>query len=633
MQNPAAPAVPAAFLQDVPKCRVCGVTAPAPWCKLDAVQRAAWTHDKNTVCCRKCLLAAKIERHKFKKVSVFSRAKCCAPGLPSCAASGCRLAVALQTVSGSDSITAGVVGDALSWASHACAPSAPAVHAPTAAASHSLCAPQEREAYKEAKEQMCEWHFQNRGTSQARSSNLASTGCAAGAGPAALAPVRLPTAASARPPCCCRRPPALLAGPAAAAPRAIRGGVEGHTQLQAELAVSGQLRCSCVPQGTGVCRRAQVCASHTPPAQRRHARPSARMRAHQPTPDPRRLWCRLCCRPSEALRSLMQSIFEDQREDPTLHVGIQRKPCGFVPSTAEYLCRASPAQRAQLHAAATAMVAAELARCSAGSMASSAAGEQRRDYLLDCQAKLSVLVEGHDCGEAAGERELQLRHADSAWSAGACCHGRCSLSRRAGAAGGVWLGERFSIGARASQGLASLGLGGLKQCWLLKAAAACCCSRLRLPCPTLAAASVAAQAVAEVALEAAQREAAAAAEREAAEAAAAVAAEAGPAPLTPIAEDESDGDTASWQRRRVLWQLHHQKSTVFTPDGCSPEALSDLLAGDSEDEGSCSSIPAALGDSASSLERRRPARKLAVHDTEIEVATLQAHHASATAAC
>lgn len=138
-----------------------------------------------------------------------------------------------------------------------------------------------------------------------------------------------------------------------------------------------------------------------------------------------------------------------------------------------------------------------------------------------------------------------------------------------------------------------------------------------------------------MALEAAQREAAAAAEREAAEAAAAVAAEAGPAPLTPIAEDDSEGDTASWQRRRVLWQLHHQKSRVFTPDGCSPEALGELLAGvsEDEDEGSCSSIPAALGDSASSLERRRPARKLAVHDTEIEVATLEAHHASANAAC
>lgn len=95
MQNPAAPAVPAAVPQEVPKCRVCGVTAPAPWCKLDAVQRAAWTHDKNTVCCRKCLLAAKIERHKFKKVSVFfpgpnAARLACPVVLPS----GCKLAVA-----------------------------------------------------------------------------------------------------------------------------------------------------------------------------------------------------------------------------------------------------------------------------------------------------------------------------------------------------------------------------------------------------------------------------------------------------------------------------------------------------------------------------------------------------------
>lgn len=231
--------------------------------------------------------------------------------------------------------------------------------------------------------------------------------------------------------------------------------------------------------GALVCRKARVCAAGhrcvpegcvcAPHLLRLRsgampACPSVRMPAHQPTPDPCRLWCRLCCRPSEALRSLMQSIFEDQREDPTLHVGIQRKPCGFVPSTAEYLCRASPAQRAQLHAAATAVVAAELARCSAGSMASSAAGEQRRDYLLDCQAKLSVLVEGHECGEAAGEGEPQLRHADSAWSAGACCHGRCSMSRRAGAAGEF--GRVQGSAWVAVQRLASLGVGGLRQCWL-----------------------------------------------------------------------------------------------------------------------------------------------------------------------
>lgn len=137
-------------------------------------------------------------------------------------------------------------------------------------------------------------------------------------------------------------------------------------------------------------------------------------------------------RPSETLRSLMESIFEAQREDPKLHVGIQRKPCGFVPPTAEYLRRASPAQRAQLHAAASAVVCAELARCSAGSVASSAAGEQRREYLLECQAKLSMLVEGRGSASPAESLEQQLRHADSAWSSDACVHGRCSLSRRAG---------------------------------------------------------------------------------------------------------------------------------------------------------------------------------------------------------
>lgn len=137
-----------------------------------------------------------------------------------------------------------------------------------------------------------------------------------------------------------------------------------------------------------------------------------------------------------------------------------------------------------------------------------------------------------------------------------------------------------------------------------------------------------------MALEAAEREAAAAAEQQAAEAEAAEAAEAkgaaaadaGPAPLTPIAACESDVDGASWQRRRVLWQMHHQKSRVFGPDGCSPESLGELLAASSDDgSGSCGSL-AALGDSASSLERRHPARKCAVHDARSEAAPLEAPH-------
>ncbi len=154
-----------------------------------------------------------------------------------------------------------------------------------------------------------------------------------------------------------------------------------------------------------------------------------------------------------------------------------------------------------------------------------------------------------------------------------------------------------------------------------------------------AAASVAAQAVAEVALDAAQREAAAAAAREAdeareaAEAAAAEAAAAGPAPLTPIAESEGEGDAASWQRRRVLWQMHHQKSRVFGPDGCSPEALGELLDGGSEDgSGSCGSL-AALGDSASSMDRRGPPCKCAVQGSEIEPAPLEAPHPAAAIRC
>lgn len=151
-------------------------------------------------------------------------------------------------------------------------------------------------------------------------------------------------------------------------------------------------------------------------------------------------------RPSETLRSLMESIFEAQREDPKLHVGIQRKPCGFVPPAAEYLRRASPAQRAQLHAAASAVVCAELARCSAGSVASSAAGEQRREYLLDCQAKLSMLVEGCGSPLPAESLEQQLRHADSAWSSDACVHGRCSLSRRAGEVKVVGFGSSRGVG-------------------------------------------------------------------------------------------------------------------------------------------------------------------------------------------
>ncbi len=164
----------------------------------------------------------------------------------------------------------------------------------------------------------------------------------------------------------------------------------------------------------------------------------------------------------------MQSIFEAQREDPKLHVGIQRKPCGFVPPTAEYLRRASPAQRAQLHAAASAVVCAELARCSGGSVASSAAGEQRREYLLECQAKLAVLVEGCSSGGAAEVHEQpQLRHADSTWSTGACVHGRCSLSRRAGAQGERLVGNWCTDGLVATRALRVCRAGLLR--WIIQA--------------------------------------------------------------------------------------------------------------------------------------------------------------------
>ena len=132
-------------------------------------------------------------------------------------------------------------------------------------------------------------------------------------------------------------------------------------------------------------------------------------------------------RPSKALHELMEAIFSAQKEEPNRFMGVQRKPCGFVP--AHTWQGSDGAQLAQLHAAATAAVAAELARCSAGSMASSAAGEQRREYLEECQAKLEQLV----VPPAGSQPNPFSAAAVATYSAG--MEGRGEQRRRAGGLG------------------------------------------------------------------------------------------------------------------------------------------------------------------------------------------------------
>ena len=139
-----------------------------------------------------------------------------------------------------------------------------------------------------------------------------------------------------------------------------------------------------------------------------------------------------------------------------------------------------------------------------------------------------------------------------------------------------------------------------------------------------AAAGWAAWAVAEVEREAAERAAAGAPEPivecpSAELAAAPSSAELEPeTPSPPAGADvpEPAHDPAHWDRRRSLWQMHHQKSTVLAREGGSARDLGDILAAGSEggddDAGSTASgdsLPPALGDSASSWERRRVARK------------------------
>ncbi len=117
--------------------------------------------------------------------------------------------------------------------------------------------PQEREAYKQAKEAMCELiqkplqmqQICKRRLAAARAPPAAAAAAAAAAAVFGLAAATANQEHRTPPPCHRHRPQAIQARPPAAASCAIWGGVEGHPQLWAGLAVSGHWHVSlCVQQ-------------------------------------------------------------------------------------------------------------------------------------------------------------------------------------------------------------------------------------------------------------------------------------------------------------------------------------------------------------------------------------------------
>ncbi|KAL4427715.1 hypothetical protein ABPG75_001804 [Micractinium tetrahymenae] len=60
----------------LPRCRICGREAPAPWNQLDTEERGRWIWHGRGVACRKCVVGKRLERMKYEKErEEFARAK------------------------------------------------------------------------------------------------------------------------------------------------------------------------------------------------------------------------------------------------------------------------------------------------------------------------------------------------------------------------------------------------------------------------------------------------------------------------------------------------------------------------------------------------------------------------------